>query len=118
MDGMKSLFPFRLFAEAPEDADAPVGSPYVVSDAVSSEPEAGDADHRGGVESRGHEGEEEQKTPLIKTIAWITAGAGAVALGLVVGRELRQRYKFNRRTPYDFYAHAGDEQDLEFGVGI
>jgi hypothetical protein len=55
---------------------------------------------------------------LLRTVGWISAGVGAVALGLVVGREIRQRYKFNRRTPYDFYAHAGDEQELEFGVGI
>jgi len=38
-----------------------------------------------------------------------------------VGRELRNRYKFNRRTPYDLYAHSGDEQqqveEMEFGLG-
>jgi len=29
------------------------------------------------------------------------------------------RYKFNRRTPSDFYSHAGDEgHSAEFGVGI
>ena len=43
---------------------------------------------------------------------------GAVALGLFVGRELRQRYKFNRRTPYDIYSHSGDEQDVDFGLGV
>jgi hypothetical protein len=44
---------------------------------------------------------------------------GVAALGLYVGRELRQRYKFNRRTPSDFYSHAGDEgQTTEFGMGI
>ena len=61
-----------------------------------------------------------EESRILRTIGWITAGLGAVALGLVVGRELRQRYKFNRRTPYDFYAHSGDEdiQDMEFGVGI
>jgi len=61
-----------------------------------------------------------EESTILRTIGWITAGLGAVALGLVVGRELRQRYKFNRRTPYDFYAHSGDEdiQDMEFGVGI
>jgi hypothetical protein len=62
------------------------------------------------------EGEEE--TTLIKTVGWISAGLGAVALGLFIGRELRQRYQFNRRTPYDFYAHSGDEQDVDFGLGI
>ena len=62
---------------------------------------------------------EVDESTVLRTIGWITAGLGAVALGLVVGRELRQRYKFNRRTPYDFYAHSGDEiQDMEFGVGI
>ena len=61
--------------------------------------------------------EVEQESPLIKTIGWISAGLGAVALGLFVGRELRQRYKFNRRTPYDFYSHSGDEQDVDFGLG-
>jgi hypothetical protein len=62
--------------------------------------------------------EVEEETTLIKTVGWISAGLGAVALGLFIGRELRQRYQFNRRTPYDFYAHSGDEQDVDFGLGI
>jgi hypothetical protein len=62
--------------------------------------------------------EPEEETTLIKTVGWISAGLGAVALGLFIGRELRQRYQFNRRTPYDFYAHSGDEQDVDFGLGI
>jgi hypothetical protein len=62
--------------------------------------------------------EEEEETTLIKTVGWISAGLGAVALGLFIGRELRQRYQFNRRTPYDLYAHSGDEQDVDFGLGI
>ena len=61
---------------------------------------------------------QEEETTLIKTVGWISAGLGAVALGLFIGRELRQRYRFNRRTPYDFYAHSGDEQDVDFGLGI
>jgi hypothetical protein len=64
------------------------------------------------------EDEPEEETTLIKTVGWISAGLGAVALGLFIGRELRQRYQFNRRTPYDFYAHSGDEQDVDFGLGI
>jgi hypothetical protein len=62
----------------------------------------------------------EEETTLIKTVGWISAGLGAVALGLFIGRELRQRYQFNRRTPYDFYSHSGDEvgQDVDFGIGI
>jgi hypothetical protein len=62
--------------------------------------------------------DDEEDSTIFKTIGWISAGLGAVALGLFVGRELRQRYKFNRRTPYDFYAHSGDEQDVDFGLGI
>lgn len=63
-----------------------------------------------GLKSRSH---------LLRTIGLASAGVTVVALGVVVGRELRLRYKFNRRTPYDFYAHSGDQvQDLEFGVGI
>ncbi len=52
-------------------------------------------------------------------IGWVSAGVTALAVGVVLGRELRQRYKFYHRTPYDLYAHSGDQaQDLEFGVGI
>ena len=59
------------------------------------------------------------ESTLLMTLGWVSAGLGAVAVGLFVGRELRQRYKFNRRTPYDLYAHSGDEvQDIEFGLGI
>jgi len=62
--------------------------------------------------------EDERDSTLFRTIGWISAGLGAVALGLFVGRELRLRYKFNHQTPYDFYAHAGDEKDVDFGLGI
>ncbi|WP_263380569.1 hypothetical protein [Granulicella paludicola] len=59
------------------------------------------------------------ESSLLRTVGWVSAGVTAVALGLIVGREIRQRYKFNRRTPYDFYAHSGDQvQDVDFGVGI
>jgi hypothetical protein len=60
-----------------------------------------------------------EESNFLKTIGWVSAALGAVALGLIVGRELRQRYKFNRRTPYDLYAHSGDElPDVDCGVGI
>jgi len=61
---------------------------------------------------------QDDESTLIKTVGWISAGLGAVALGLFIGRELRQRYKFNRRTPYDFYSHSGDERDVDFGIGV
>jgi hypothetical protein len=61
----------------------------------------------------------EEESHLLKTFGWLSAALGAVALGLIVGREIRQRYKFNRRTPYDLYAHSGDELvDVDCGVGI
>jgi hypothetical protein len=60
-----------------------------------------------------------EESHLLKTIGWVSAALGAVALGLIVGREIRQRYKFNRRTPYDLYAHSGDElPDGDCSVGI
>ena len=55
---------------------------------------------------------------VLRNIGWVSAGVGVLAVGLVVGRELRQRYKFTRRTPYDFYAHSGDRTPDEFGMGI
>lgn len=75
-------------------------------------------DERDDRRDRPDDEEPEEETTLIKTVGWISAGLGAVALGLFIGRELRQRYQFNRRTPYDFYAHSGDEQDVDFGLGI
>lgn len=55
-----------------------------------------------------------------KVIGFASIGVGAVALGLYLGRELRSRYKFKRRTPYDRYSHAGDEGTAvgEFGMGV
>ena len=55
---------------------------------------------------------------VLRNVGLVSAGVTALALGVVVGRELRQRYKFNRRTPYDLYSHAGERsRELEFGVG-
>jgi len=60
-----------------------------------------------------------EESNLLKTVGWVSAALGAVALGLIVGREMRARYKFNRRTPYDMYAHSGDElPEADCGVGI
>ncbi len=55
---------------------------------------------------------------VVRNVGLVSAGITALALGVVVGRELRQRYKFHRRTPYDMYAHAGEQSpEIDFGVG-
>lgn len=55
----------------------------------------------------------------LRALGWASVAVGIAALGIFVGRELRSRYKFNRRTPSDFYSHAGDEgQTTDFGMGI
>lgn len=56
---------------------------------------------------------------VLRNIGFLSAGITVLALSVVVGRELRKRYKFNHRTPYDIYGHAGDRMhDVECGVGI
>ncbi len=61
----------------------------------------------------------EDGTSTFKIIGWTSVAVGAAALGVYLGRELRLRYKFNHRTPYDFYSHAGDEKALaDYGMGI
>jgi hypothetical protein len=45
-------------------------------------------------------------------------GLAVAAVGIFVSCELRSRYKFKRRTPYDLYAHAGEKLTGEFGLGI
>ena len=62
--------------------------------------------------------EEKNETSALKVITWFSVGMAVAAIGIFVGRELRSRYKFKRRTPYDFYANAGEQQASEFGVGI
>jgi hypothetical protein len=54
----------------------------------------------------------------LRAIGWVSIGVGIAAVGLFVGRELRKRYEFNHRTPYDFYANAGTSAVSEFGMGV
>jgi hypothetical protein len=54
----------------------------------------------------------------LRVITWFSAGMAVAALGLYIGNEIRCRAKFKRRTPYDFYSHAGEQQTSEFGMGI
>ena len=55
---------------------------------------------------------------VLRAIGWVSVGMGIAAVGLFVGRELRNRYRFNHRTPYDFYSHAGTQAASEFGMGV
>ena len=56
---------------------------------------------------------------VLRNIGWVSAGITVLAVSVVVGGELRRRYKFNRRTPYDLYSHSGDRmRETEFGVGV
>jgi hypothetical protein len=56
----------------------------------------------------------------LRVVGWFSAGMALAGLSFLVGYELRCRYKFNKRTPYDFFSHAEGEQQTanEFGVGI
>jgi hypothetical protein len=103
---MGSLLPSRIFGRKLQDVPAALAAS--AASAVEALTNVVPEDHL----------TDRQESRLLQTVGWVSAALGAVAIGLFIGRELRQRYKFNRRTPYDFYAHSGDESDLEFGVGI
>lgn len=60
----------------------------------------------------------ESSSGALRAIGWTSVALGVTALGLYIGRELRVRYKFSRRTPTDFFSHAGEELGTEFGVGV
>lgn len=62
--------------------------------------------------------DEQDESKTLRVIGWFSVGMAVAAIGLYLGRELRLRYKFNKRTPYDFYSSAGNQQSTEFGVGI
>jgi len=62
-----------------------------------------------------------QKKPnyLLRTITWAGVAVSVATLGLFIGHELRVRYKFKHRTPYDYYKHAGDQGPLDsYAVGV
>ena len=62
--------------------------------------------------------EETKETSTLKVIGWLSVGVAVAAVGIYLGREMFCRYKFNHRNPYEFYAHAGEKQTGEFGLGI
>ena len=62
--------------------------------------------------------EEKSDRSTLRVIGWFSVGMVVAVIGIYLGNEIRSRYKFNNRTPYDFYSNAGEQQVGEFGVGI
>jgi hypothetical protein len=63
-------------------------------------------------------GEQAGDRKALRVIGWFSMGMAVATIGIYVGYELRCRYKFKRRTPYDFYSGAEGQAANEFGVGI
>jgi len=61
--------------------------------------------------------EEIKETNKLRVFGWFTVGIALAAVGVFVGRELRSRSKFKKRTPYDFYS-AEEKQASDFGLGV
>lgn len=78
---------------------------------MASEPEA-------LVRAEDGECEDKSESKALQIIGWFSIGMAVAALSIYLGAELRSRAKFKKRTPYDFYANAGEQQTGEFGVGI
>jgi len=64
------------------------------------------------------EAPEKEGSTALRIVTWFSVGLAVAALGIFIGAELRSRYKFKRRTPYDFYSNAGEQHAGDFGVGI
>ena len=62
--------------------------------------------------------DEKKEKSTLRVLTWFSVGMAVAALGIYVGSELRNRYKFKRRTPYDFYSNSSEPQTGEFGVGV
>jgi hypothetical protein len=59
------------------------------------------------------------RRPLL-ALMWTSIGLGIVAGALYLGNELRKQ-RLAKRTPYESYSHAGEDQTFngtEYGVGI
>ena len=63
-------------------------------------------------------GEQAGERKALRVIGWFSMGMAVATIGIYLGYELRCRYKFKRRTPYDFYSSAEGQAANEFGVGI
>lgn len=53
----------------------------------------------------------------LKIVGWFSAGLVVAVVSIYAAAEIRSRYLFKKRTPYDFYSNVG-EQPAEFGMGI
>jgi len=62
--------------------------------------------------------DEPSESHVLRVVGWFSVGMVLATIGFFVGRELRDRYKFKQRTPYDFYSSAGESQATEFGMGV
>ncbi|WP_420237836.1 hypothetical protein ACOBR2_19965 [Telmatobacter bradus] len=62
--------------------------------------------------------EESKSSKALQAIGWLSIGIAVAALGIYIGTEVRSRSRFKKRTPYDFYAGAGEGEASEFGVGV
>ena len=61
----------------------------------------------------------EESFSAMQAIGLVTIALTTISLGLYVGREIRVRYKFRRRTPPDFFSYAGDSiAAAEYGIGV
>jgi hypothetical protein len=62
--------------------------------------------------------EDAHESNTLRVIGWFSIGMVVAALSIYLGYEARSRYKFGKRTPYDFYANSGEHTASEFGMGI
>jgi hypothetical protein len=81
---------------------------------MSTEPEAAENAEQVELEQLEQKGE----SSTLRVIGWFSVGMAVAALGIYLGTELRSRYKFKRRTPYDFYSNADEHPASEFGMGV
>jgi hypothetical protein len=64
------------------------------------------------------EAEQTSESKTLRVIGWFSMGMAVATIGIYLGYELRCRYKFKHRTPYDFYSNAEPQAANDFGVGI
>lgn len=55
---------------------------------------------------------------VLKIAGWFSAGLVVAVLSIYAAAEIRSRYLFNKRTPYDFYSNLDEQPAGEFGMGI